>query len=52
MRRLLAALVIAVTLATGAGCASIHPQVIRAKVTCYAPNPDAGACHGNIYVPS
>jgi hypothetical protein len=21
-------------------------------VTCYSANPDAGACHGNVYIPS
>ena len=54
MRRATAAILIAIAAVTATGCAHITP--IRVKPvsvqTCYAPNPDAGACHGNVYVPS
>ena len=48
-------LLVAVTLAL-TGCAPARPAATRitpvSVVTCSAPNPDAGACHGNVWVPS
>jgi hypothetical protein len=49
--RILCAMFAGLTILTSSGHAVTVPQRAPA-VTCYAPNPDAGVCVGNLYIAS